>query len=148
MICEFGFRYAYSKQDSKCLPYNTQWIRTGFNDELKGIIKIVCSNDIRASNLECDRDPDSDLIVFDYDENDYIHIPFPEYCVRICQESVSNGGDPEFASSAVRKPIQFLNNLIWSFTFFKNRLELDPLSLEVDGELAVQNGSLTKELDV
>ena len=105
MICEFGFRYAYSKQDSKCLPYNTQWIRTGFNDELKGIIKIVCSNDIRASNLECDRDPD-------YDENDYIKIPFPEYCNVLCQEFVSNGGDPEFASSAVRKPSQFLNNLI------------------------------------
>ena len=72
----------------------------------------MCSNDIRASNPECDGDPDSVKIVFDYDENDYIKIPFPEYCNVLCQEFVSNGGDPEFASSAVRKPIQFLNNLI------------------------------------
>ena len=115
------FRYAYSKQDSKCLPSgdNTQWIRTGSNDKLKGIIQSRCSNDIRASNSECDLDQDFDINKLDEDDYEYFINQFPEYCVPICQEFVAVGEDPEFASSAVRKPSLSTNIYILKFFFAK-----------------------------
>ena len=97
-----SFRYAYSREDSKCLPSDNQWIRTGSNIELKGIVKITCSRDFRASDPVCDLDPEYDINDLDYDEYEDFKAQYPDYCVFRCQTQFAAVGDnPEFASSAV-----------------------------------------------
>ena len=112
------FRYAYSKQDSKCLPSddNTQWIRTGSNNELKGKIKITCSRDFRASDSECDFDPEFDIYDLDYDEYEDLKERYPEYCVFRCQELFAAGDDPEFTSAAVRN-LRIMSQWLWFKVF-------------------------------
>ena len=93
----FDFRYAYSAQDSKCLPAREfitdeekQWVRKS-DGQIKGTTEVFCSVDFRRSNPEC---PSLGESILDPGR-------FPEYCNDLCVFESSGGNDPEFATSAV-----------------------------------------------
>ena len=121
-----------------------QWVRIS-DGQIKGTTEVFCSIDFRRSNPECPSLGESTS----YSDNN-----FPNYCKDNCIAFASGGKDPEFATSAVSTVIsEFLIYLKISTKHkyvvifqLNDRLELDLLSQEVDGELGVPNGYTIEEL--